>query len=70
MTAAAMTASRRKPLVPCSVVVKQPGVISHYEGLFSSTCDAVIDAMDRFPNARGISVSRHTDPLQPQEVSQ
>jgi hypothetical protein len=65
-----MTASRRKPLVPCSVVVKQPGMTSHYEGLFPSTCDAVIDAMDRFPNARGISVSRHTDPLQPQEVSQ
>lgn len=63
MTAAAMTASRRKPLVPCSVIVKQPGVVSHYEGLFRSTCDAVIDAMDRFHEASSISVSRMTSSI-------
>lgn len=67
-----MKASQRKPLVPCSVVVKQSGVVSHYEGLFLSTCDAVIDAMDRFHEASGISVSRMTfdsPALQRQEVT-
>lgn len=63
MTAAAMTTGQRRPLVPCSVVVKRPGVINHYEGLFWSTCDAVIDAMDRFPEACGISVSRMTSSI-------
>ena len=26
-----------------------------YQGLFASTCDAVVDAMDRFPAANRIS---------------
>lgn len=60
MTAAATPAVCRRLLVPCSVVVKQPGALNHYEGLFRSTCDAVIDAMDKFPEACGISVSRLT----------
>lgn len=26
-----------------------------YEGLFASSCDAIIDALDRFPEARKVS---------------
>ncbi len=28
-----------------------------YTGIFAHSCDAVIDAMDRFPDARRISVT-------------
>ncbi len=31
------------------------GAVS-YEGMFASSCDAVIDAISRFPDARGVSV--------------
>lgn len=39
-------------MIPCTVTVG-----SHtYAGLFPSTCAAVLDAMERFPAARSISV--------------
>lgn len=72
MTATAMTTSVRKPLKTCAVTVRLEGLVHAYEGLFRSTCDAVIDAMDRFPAARGISVAclhpAHLTP-QPAEVT-
>lgn len=39
-------------MIACTV--KVAGHI--YTGLFCSTCAATLDAMTRFPNARGISV--------------
>lgn len=62
MTAAAMPDAPRKPLVPCCVRISRPGRTSQYEGLFRSTCDAVIDAIDRFPEAQSISVLRLNPP--------
>ena len=43
---------RRRAVIACTV--KVAGHI--YTGLFCSTCAATLDAMTRFPNARGISV--------------
>ena len=45
-------------LFPCIVSVTVHGVAPsrhHYEGLFRSTTDAVLDAMERFPNLRRVS---------------
>lgn len=42
-------------MVACSVRLIAGGAQRCYEGLFRSTCDAVIDAMDRYPDARRIS---------------
>ena len=35
-------------------IVKVDGI--KYEGVFAHSCDAVMDAIDRFPDARRISV--------------
>ena len=40
-------------MIRCTVTV---GAALSYTGLFSSTCDAVADAIERFPGATRISV--------------
>lgn len=44
-----------RALIPCRVTVTEPGRRVHYDGLFRSTSDAVLDAMDRFPALRSVS---------------
>lgn len=40
-------------MIRCTVTV---GAALSYNGLFASTCDAVADAIERFPGATRISV--------------
>ncbi|MBK1613350.1 hypothetical protein CKO44_07685 [Rubrivivax gelatinosus] len=44
-----------RALVACRVTVTEPGRRVHYDGLFRSTTDAVLDAMDRYPALRSVS---------------
>ncbi|WP_200227851.1 hypothetical protein [Rubrivivax gelatinosus] len=37
------------------MTVTEPGRRVHYDGLFRSTTDAVLDAMDRYPALRSVS---------------
>lgn len=46
----------QKPLVRCLVRVGAGEDLHTYSGLFKSTCDAVIDAMERFGDATKIYV--------------
>lgn len=48
----------QKPLVKCVVRVGAGEDLHTYSGLFKSTCDAVIDAMDRFKDATKIHVKK------------
>lgn len=41
-------------MIPCTITVGT----TTYTGLFASTCAAVIDAMTRYPAARGICVRK------------
>jgi hypothetical protein len=49
-----------KPLVKCVVRVGTGEDLHTYDGLFKSTCDAVIDAMERFGDATKIYVKEVT----------
>lgn len=48
---------RRRPrrMLRCVVSVALPSGRVRYSGLFLSTSDAVIDALNRFPELRGVS---------------
>jgi len=40
-------------LITCKVTVtREDGVVVSYNGLFPSTCDAVVDAIDKFGEVR------------------
>lgn len=40
-------------MIKCKVIVKhEDGKVHQYEGMFPSTCDALIDALDKFGIAK------------------
>lgn len=48
--------STPKPLLNCLVRVGAGAALHSYSGLFATTCDAILDAMDRFEDATMIQV--------------
>lgn len=44
---------KKTTMIRCTITV---GAALSYTGLFASTCDAVADAIERFPGATRISV--------------